>query len=172
MQFRHRRVRVDQGKGCERLLWLLYRTLHDDVIKWIHFRITGPLCGEFWRHCNDLTHSVIVTIKCVHQMGPYLNKCWLIINKNQHKVIFLTKSPYNSCDFILSSLRHVGGNWPLLDKMATQITDDNLTCHFASFFRYHFIHNGKYAIYIGPIIRRFAIFNISSLDENIAISRP
>ena len=24
--------------------------LHDDVIKWKHFRVTGPLCGEFTRH--------------------------------------------------------------------------------------------------------------------------
>ena len=130
MQFRHRRVRVDQGKGCERLLWLLYRTLHDDVIKWIHFRVTGPLCEKFtshrwlpltkavtwsfavfsapeqtrrllfetqsrslWRHRNNLTHSGMVTIQCVHQMGPYFNKCWLIINKNPHWVAFFTESP-------------------------------------------------------------------------------
>ena len=27
---------------------VLFRTgIHDDVIKWKHFRVTGPLCGEF-----------------------------------------------------------------------------------------------------------------------------
>ena len=93
---------------------------------------------SFWRHCNDLTHSGMVTTKCVHQMGPYLNKCWLIINKNPHRVVFLTESPYNLCAFILSSFGHAGGNWSLPDKMATQITDDNLTCYFASFFSISF----------------------------------
>ena len=27
--------------------WLLWGGAHDDVIKWKHFRVTGPLCGEF-----------------------------------------------------------------------------------------------------------------------------
>ena len=29
-------------------MWLLSE--HDDVIKWEHFRVTGPLCGEFTGH--------------------------------------------------------------------------------------------------------------------------
>ena len=27
-----------------------FKHLHDDVMKWKHFRITGPLCGEFTVH--------------------------------------------------------------------------------------------------------------------------
>ena len=30
---------IEIGPSC--------RLRHDDVIKWKHFRVTGPLCGEF-----------------------------------------------------------------------------------------------------------------------------
>ena len=39
--------------------WFLFLSKHDDVIKWKHFHITGPLCGEFTGPCEFPTQKPV-----------------------------------------------------------------------------------------------------------------
>ena len=55
--------RAFPGECMEGIAW------HDDIIKWKHFCVTGPLCGEFTRHGEfrsqrPVTRSFDVSLIC------------------------------------------------------------------------------------------------------------
>ena len=43
-------IRCRVTPTCDRMTLQRTYGYHDDVIKWKHFRVTGPLCGEFAGH--------------------------------------------------------------------------------------------------------------------------
>ena len=44
---------------------------HDDVIKWKHFRVADPLCGEFTGHrWNPLTKAIDAELWCFLWSAP------------------------------------------------------------------------------------------------------
>ena len=46
-------------------------TSHDDVIKWKHFRVTGPLCGKFTGHrCIPITKASDAELWCFLWSAP------------------------------------------------------------------------------------------------------
>ena len=69
-----------------------YLHSHDDVIKWKHFHVTGPLCGEFTGHrWIPLTKTSDAELWCFLWSAPWVNS-WI----NTREAGDCNETPYAS----------------------------------------------------------------------------
>ena len=68
-------VDIARWRQLSQCLYARQTNKHDDVIEWKHFRVTGPLCGEFTCHrWIPLTKASDAVLWCFLWSGPEHNR--------------------------------------------------------------------------------------------------
>ena len=111
-------------------------SLHDDVIKWNHFRVTGHLCGEFLGHWwiphtqRPVTRSfdVLFDLRLNERL---INQCWGWRFETPSRPLWLYCNGHTGLDWLhsLSLLAAVVSQW----SCEIFIAGCTGSCHFDNF---------------------------------------